>query len=42
VHLDSGTLEGITYQLDCFERLLDEYGPKAFYGGYTPMVVLAS
>ena len=40
--IDTDSLEYIAYQLDRFDKLIAEYGFKAFYGGYEPTIILAS
>jgi hypothetical protein len=42
VILEQDSLEYITYQGDRLDRFIAEYGPKAFYGGYEPKIILAS
>jgi hypothetical protein len=42
INLSEDSLETIAYELDRFEKLIAEYGPTIFYGGYTPTIILAS
>ena len=42
IDLAQDSLEYMEYSLDRFDKFINDYGPKAFYGGYKPKIIFAS